>query len=198
MTQVNAPPFIREEPRVDRSRYWRLADLAQFLQENGFRHEIIEGELIVTAAPARPHGVVAARLVGDLNVLLKENYPSWSLMPQPINLELETDDTTFHCEPDLSIFDQPFDAVLADEELLPAIVIEIVSPGNPENDDVRKGQAYAEMGILEYWIVDPRHNTVTFLQLAGKDGKAWHERIEGSRLIAQFSVDVETLFAGIH
>jgi Uma2 family endonuclease len=142
--------------------------------------------------------VVAARLVRDLNVILKENYPTWSLMPQPINLELETDHTTFHCEPDLSLFDQSFEAVLANEDLLPAIVIEIVSPGNPENDYVRKVQAYAEMGIPEYWIVDPRHSTVTFLQLASKDGKEWYEQIDRSQLISEFAVNVESLFAGIH
>jgi hypothetical protein len=41
MTQVRVPPLIKEEPRVDRSRYWRLTDLARFPEENRFRYEII-------------------------------------------------------------------------------------------------------------------------------------------------------------
>ena len=198
MAQIQTPVQTpKEHPRLDRSRYWRLADLAQFPEENGFRYEIIDGVLVVTAAPARPHTVVAARLIEDANSVLKRYYPSWSLMPQPINLEVETPEKTHHCEPDLSIFDQPFEAVLENEDLLPVIVIEIVSPGNPDNDYVRKIQAYAAIGIPEYWIVDPRHRIVTLLQLVGTGEQRRYEQIRRSRLLPELDLDPEALFAGI-
>lgn len=187
----------QEHPRTDGSRRWRLADLAQFPEENGFRYEIIDGELIVTAAPARPHGVTAARLIDVINQHLRNHHPDWFLMPQPINLEMETDQYTFHCEPDLSVFDQPFEAVLRDDDLFPVIVIEIVSPGNPENDYVRKVQAYAALGISEYWIADPRHRTVSFLRLAGEEGRRHYERMDGSALLPGLTLDVEQIFAGM-
>ncbi len=84
---------------------------------------------------------------------------------QPINLEYETDAVTYQCQPDLCVFDQPLEAVVADETLQPVIVIEIVSPGNPENDYIWKVEAYARMGIPEYWIVDPGNRAITFLRL---------------------------------
>ena len=43
---------------------------------------------------------------------------------------------------------------------------EIVSPDRPERDLVDKRADYAEAGIPEYWIVDPRHDTITVLTLA--------------------------------
>lgn len=46
------------------------------------------------------------------------------------------------------------------------LVAEIVSPDRPERDLVDKRADYAEAGIPEYWIVDPRHDTVTVLTLA--------------------------------
>ena len=37
----------------------------------------------------------------------------------------------------------------------PDFIIEIVSPGNPEDDYVRKLYYYQKYGVREYWIVDP-------------------------------------------
>ena len=37
----------------------------------------------------------------------------------------------------------------------PDFIIEIVSPGNPEDDYVRKLYYYQKYGVREYWIIDP-------------------------------------------
>ena len=42
-----------------------------------------------------------------------------------------------------------------------------MSPDQPERDLVDKRSDYAEAHIPEYWIVDPRTETVTVLRLAG-------------------------------
>lgn len=46
------------------------------------------------------------------------------------------------------------------------IVLEVVSPGGAKRDLVDKRSDYAEAKIPEYWIVDPRTETVTVLRLA--------------------------------
>jgi len=46
------------------------------------------------------------------------------------------------------------------------LVVEIVSPDDPERDTVTKRSDYAEAGVLEYWIVNPLDATITVLQLA--------------------------------
>lgn len=43
----------------------------------------------------------------------------------------------------------------------PDFIIEIVSPGNPADDYIRKLYYYQNAGVKEYWIVDPRRKTVT-------------------------------------
>lgn len=53
-------------------------------------------------------------------------------------------------------------------EAPPDIVIEILSTDR-SRDLVRKRQIYAEAGILEYWPIDPRNDTVTQLEL--RDGE---------------------------
>ena len=46
----------------------------------------------------------------------------------------------------------------------PDIVVEILSTDR-NRDLVRKRQLYAEAGVLEYWLMDPRNDTVTQLEL---------------------------------
>ncbi|MGN6358954.1 MAG: Uma2 family endonuclease, partial [Thermomicrobiales bacterium] len=45
------------------------------------------------------------------------------------------------------------------------LVVEIVSPDTPERDHVEKREDYAVAGVTEYWIVDPRQQTITVLAL---------------------------------
>ena len=53
-------------------------------------------------------------------------------------------------------------------EAPPDIVVEILSTDR-NRDLVRKRQIYAEAGVLEYWPIDPRDDTVTQLEL--RDGE---------------------------
>jgi len=43
----------------------------------------------------------------------------------------------------------------------PDFIIEIVSPGNPADDYIRKLYYYKNAGVREYWIFDPRRRTIT-------------------------------------
>lgn len=85
---------------------------------------------------------------------------------------------------DCNIFNAPFDVKLSDHPLIivqpdimivcdkdkldgkrcngaPDFIIEIVSPGNPSDDYIRKLYYYQNYGVREYWIVDPRRKIVT-------------------------------------
>ncbi len=48
------------------------------------------------------------------------------------------------------------------------LVVEIVSPDDPKRDLVTKREEYAQAGISEYWIVDPRTESITVLRLEGQ------------------------------
>ena len=45
------------------------------------------------------------------------------------------------------------------------LVMEVVSPDDPDRDWIVKRQEYAQAGIVEYWIIDPRNERVTVLRL---------------------------------
>ena len=73
-------------------------------------------------------------------------------------------------EPDLVIIREGRSGVLEGRwvEGAPDIAIEILSTDR-RRDLVRKRQIYAEAGVLEYWPIDPRNDTVTQLEL--QDGE---------------------------
>ena len=51
----------------------------------------------------------------------------------------------------------------------PDFIIEIVSPGNPSDDYIRKLYYYKNAGVREYWIVDPKRETVLCYFFEGED-----------------------------
>ena len=77
-------------------------------------------------------------------------------------------------------------------------VAEVVSPDDPARDLVAKRHDYAEAGIPEYWIVDPRVETVTVLTLSGgtyaEHGVFARGETATSPLLEDFTVDVAALF----
>ncbi len=68
-------------------------------------------------------------------------------------------------QPDLLVIRmEDLDIVTADGiEGIPALLIEILSPGNPDTDTDVKRKAYAHAGVPEYWIVRPATRDVLVL-----------------------------------
>jgi Uma2 family endonuclease len=53
----------------------------------------------------------------------------------------------------------------------PQLVMEVVSPGksNRDRDYINKRAQYAAIDVPEYWLVDPKNQTVMVLELQGDD-----------------------------
>ena len=102
-------------------------------------------------------------------------------------------------EPDLLMFRDRSDPRRQDRYWLGAdLVVEVVSPDDPDRDLVEKRADYAEGGIPEYWIADPRDETITELTL--KDGVYVEHGVFGrggsatSPLLEGFAADVSSVF----
>ena len=76
--------------------------------------------------------------------------------------------------------------------------MEVVSADNPERDFVDKRRDYAEAAIPEYWIVDPRTETIAVLELAASEyaEHAVYRRGElaASLAIPELGVQVDDVF----
>jgi Uma2 family endonuclease len=78
------------------------------------------------------------------------------------------------------------------------LVVEIVSPDDPNRDLVKKRKEYAQAGIPEYWIVNPQTETIMVLRLEGakyvEHGEFGRELAATSALLAGFEVSVDAVF----
>ena len=102
-------------------------------------------------------------------------------------------------EPDLLLLRDRSDSRRRDRFWLGAdLVMEIVSPDDPARDPVVKRADYAEAAIPEYWIVDPRVETVTVLRLTAngyvEHGVFARGDVATSLLLDGVTVDVTALF----
>ena len=102
-------------------------------------------------------------------------------------------------EPDLLLLRDRSDRRCQDRYWLGAdLVVEVVSPDNPDRDLVEKRADYAEAGIPEYWIADPRDQTIRVLSLQGasyvEQGVYRRGDAAPSALLAGFTAEVSAVF----
>lgn len=102
-------------------------------------------------------------------------------------------------EPDVVYVASGHRGYITEQYLLGAdLVMEVVSPDDPDRDKVTKRQEYAQAGIPEYWIVDPDAQRVTVLALSGESYNVHGDFGPGeqatSLLLDGFAVDVSKAF----
>lgn len=126
----------------------------------GQRAEVIDGQMYMMAPPNRRHQEIAGELFGTIREYIKKNNGQCKPYIAPFAVFLNADDRNY-VEPDIS--------VICDKNKLnekgcsgaPDWIIEIVSPGSQRMDYMIKLFKYRTSGVREYWIVDPKDETVT-------------------------------------
>jgi Uma2 family endonuclease len=143
---------------------WTIDDLKDLPDDDGNRYEISDGSLLVTPHPGTFHGTVTNRLHRVLN----RHAPDDILVSQSVGVSRKR---TSYLVPDLFVLPDPVgnkneDAFKPADVLL---VVEVLSPSNARHDLILKRDEYAIAGIPIYWIIDPKKQTLTVLELA-EDG----------------------------
>ena len=123
------------------------------------RVEVFENIVYDMASPSQIHQMLLMELSSLIYSYVKEKKGKCKVFPAPFDVKL-SDDPLIIVQPDIMV-------VCNDDKLngkrcngTPDFIIEIVSPGNPADDYIRKLYYYKNYGVREYWIVDPRRKTV--------------------------------------
>ena len=156
--------------------------------------EFTDGYIEVLPMPTRKHQAISRFLFLALVAVVHTN--GGTVFYSPLRLRIREEK---YREPDLMLLLDANDARNQDRYWLGAdLVVEIVSPDDPARDLVEKRRDYAEANIPEYWIVDPRSETIVVLRL--RDGAYVEHGVFGrgaratSALLAGFAVDVDAVF----
>jgi len=129
---------------------YTYADLETFPDDN-LRREIIDGELIVTAAPRVRHQQVVVRLVMALGRYADEH--GGQVLPAPTDVFFSDTNVV---EPDV-LFVGANHLDKLEEKFVrsaPDLAIEVSSPSTRRLELVCKRELYERFGVPEYWYVD--------------------------------------------
>ncbi len=164
---------MKETMTQKKARYHlQSADVSSYdqLEDDGFLYQLVEGVLIMAAAPILFHQDILMKLTLIISKFL-ESHPIGKIYFAPTDVELN--DQNIY-QPDLLFVSRERSAILKGKRVVgaPDLVIEVLSVGTKDLDLGVKYKVYEQSGILEYWIVDPQKKSFKFYQL--KD-KLFHE-----------------------
>ncbi len=156
--------------------------------------EFTDGYVEVLPMPTRKHQAISRFLL--LALLAAVQASGGTVFYAPLRLRVREGK---HREPDLMLLLDADDPRNQDRYWLGAdLVVEIVSPDDPNRDLVEKRRDYAEANIPEYWIVDPQTETIVVLRL--QDGAYVEHGVfrRGARatsaLLEGFAIDADAVF----
>ena len=168
------------------------------LPDDGLRHELIDGEHFVTPSPVSRHQILLAnlhRLIGPHTHATKIGVTLFA----PYDIVFTQYDVV---EPDLIYFSKArYDEVVTDKNAQgpPNLAVEILSPGTRRRDEVLKRRLYERMKVDEYWIVDPKTETVKVYRLVDEKYERTELALEDAailttRLLPGLDIPLEALF----
>ena len=139
------------------------------LGETDARLELIDGALYIMSTPTKDHQFLLARLIVYFELYLDAFASPPAAVYQDITTILSPE-LQRAVAPDLVVILSGRDDIGGRiyVEGAPDLVVEILSTDR-SHDLVRKRHLYAAAGVKEYWIVDPRNDTVLPLELRGRE-----------------------------
>ncbi len=154
-------------PLPHENKIYTYADYLSWSEEE--KAEILDGTPYMQAAPSWQHQAVSVELTSQFNQYLKGK--TCRVFAAPFDLCIAQSD-----EADEAIFNvivQPDLVVICDQTKLrktgyfgvPELIIEITSPSTVRNDKLLKFNKYEQVGVKEYWIVEPENKLVSVFTL---------------------------------
>lgn len=167
--------------------------------EDGKRHELIDGEHIVTPTPVTRHQRLVTRLTIGIGAHLDAHPEQGEVFAVSVDIVLTLFDVVV---PDLIVIAGDQADIVGDKCIrgAPAIVVEVLSPRTRKRDAQAKRRLYERSGVREYWLVDPELDLVqVFRSAEGRFGRADVRTAEDRHTLTTpvlpgCAIDLPTLF----
>jgi Uma2 family endonuclease len=162
---VVRPPTLQHGDLIIREGPFTVAE-RDALPEDGYRHELLDGVLVMSPAPSRRHQDVAARVWR----LLSDAAPrECKVMIAPFGVRLGP---RTNLEPDVLVARRA-DVGPERLETAPLLAVEVASPSTRTFDLGPKKELLAAAGCPSYWTIEPEK---------GPELTAW-ELVEGEYVV---------------
>lgn len=173
-------------------------DLAR-MPDDGLRHEIIDGVHYVTPSPAFRHQIVSKRVLLAIDTYLEAHPGVGEVVGAPLDVVFTRWDVV---EPDIVFVADDQRSIITEPNIqgAPALVVEVLSPGTKKRDLGVKRELFDRGGVREYWLVDPKLNTVAIHRRAADGSFPKVQSLPGEAptlttpLLPGFALSLERLF----
>jgi Uma2 family endonuclease len=173
-------------------------DLLAMPSGMGESYELIEGELIVTAAGGGMHGLVTGKFLGEIAVFLKEN-PLGRLVGPGTGFFTRGDDRTV-CAPDMAFIRN--EVIPAEGmsygylRIVPELVLEVISPNDRAEEVDRKVQEWLNFGVKEVWVAYPTARRIVIYRRGAHNAVILNaeDQIDGGAILPGFERSIDLFF----
>ncbi|MGK7942460.1 MAG: Uma2 family endonuclease [Crocosphaera sp.] len=172
---------------------YNFEDYCQYNDQSDNHYELVDGRLVLMNPPTVRHFLLAKFLEMTFDQLIEKNaLPLICFRDAGVRTGWRKSRL-----PDVFITTKESASELLDQSAIfqipPLLIVEIVSPESVTRDYRYKRSEYAALGVDEYWIVDPKNETIMILLL--EEG-LYEERIYNlsdklvSRLFSELNLTV--------
>ena len=170
----------------------------EFPENDFFIYELINGEIMRKQAPKPLHQLVAWNLTAAFVTFLAKN-PIGRGFFAPIDVFFDKYNNT---QPDVLFIKSDRSFIIDLENGImgaPDLIVEIISPSSIKMNRFDKKELYKKFAVKEYWIIDPKNQTVEIHVFKDND-YTLHQflEIEGvvnSTVMLGLDLDVKNVFS---
>lgn len=173
------------------------ADELLAMPDDGYRYELVKGELIQMSPTGDEHGQVTMELGTSLHLFVKRHNLG-RVYAAETGFKLESDPDTVRA-PDVAFVSR--ERVEATGRLTsyrsgaPDLVVEVLSPGDRRGKVEAKVKQWLETGARMVWVVSPKLHTVTvYRSLIDIVTLTEKDNLDGGDVIPGFQIKVAGIF----
>ncbi len=133
-------------------------DDLQLFPNDGKRHELIDGDHIMSPSPKTHHQTVALNLAAMFLAFVRK-HKLGRVFAAPFDVVFSEWDVVV---PDIVFVARARIRIITEAHIrgVPDLIVEILSPSTADMDRRTKFKLYEKYGVREYWIIDPDDESV--------------------------------------
>jgi Uma2 family endonuclease len=165
------------------------------LEEDSY-YELIHGEIVKKSSPTPQHQRILLKLVRVVDTFVESNLLG-TVFFAPIDVFLDNENAVI---PDLIYISQARKSIITANGIAgaPDLIIEILSPSTAKYDRDSKMKTYKRNQIPEYWIIDPKAQSIEIYVLNNQEYDLLNYAIEGgtieSKVLQGLNIIAQSLF----
>lgn len=166
------------QPKTEAQRLWTHDEMLVELPETNVPMELWDGEIVKSPTPNPVHQTIVGSMYRGIDEFVSD-HKAGRVFLSPLDVVLSEHRVV---QPDVFFVSNANKDIIQDcIRGVPDLVVEVISRGSWKRDRVEKKALYEQVGIAEYWIIDPESRAIEVFALV-KGVYQLHSRATESEL----------------